>query len=329
MRRLKPESVKSFLLLLPSLIAVAIFVYVFIGTTFYVSISNWRTLKADLSVRQPPYQTYVDMFSMPRFQADLRNTVVFTVLFITMAILLGLFLAILLDHKVFGRAVFRNVILFPYSLSFVVTGVVWRWLFNPETGVNLFLDIFGINPLLEQLGFAPLQPGWITNPDVLLGVNNALAYVWPAVGELQIELGIPAAMIPVALAATWQLSGFVMAMYLGGMSTISHEIREAARIDGATEAQVYWHVIIPILKPITVGTVVILLHVSLKIFDLVWTMTGVGPGFATDVPAIFVFEQMFRANRFNLASAAAIIMLLLVAAVIIPYLTHTLREETQ
>ncbi len=328
-RRLISEPVQSFLILLPSLVAIAIFVYYFIGSTFYVSITNWRTLKPDMTIRDPLHQTYVDLFTSPRWQSDLRNTVVFTVFFLLFSILLGLFLAIILDHKIAGKTFFRNVILFPYALSFVVTGVVWRWLFNPETGINLFFEIFGINPLLVQLGLEPLQPGWATNPDVLLAVNGALAYIWPAAGDLQVKLGVPAAMIPVAIAATWQLSGFVMAMYLGGMVTISNEIREAARIDGATEAQLYRHIIIPMLKPITISTVVILLHVSFKIFDLVWTMAGVGPGFATDVPAIFVFEQMFRANRFNLASAAAIVMLILVALVIIPYLAYTLRKEEQ
>jgi glucose/mannose transport system permease protein len=282
-----------------------------------------------MSLREPLYQTYVDLFASPRWQADLRNTVVFTVFFLLFSVTLGLSLAIILDHKIAGKPFFRNVILFPYALSFVVTGVVWRWLFNPETGINLFFEIFRINALLAQFGLDPIQPGWATNPDVLLPLNNLLGYVWPAAGEMQIKMGIPAAMVPVAIAATWQLSGFVMAMYLGGMVTISNEIREAARIDGASELQLYRHIVIPMLRPITISVVVILLHVSLKIFDLVWTMAGVGPGFATDVPAIFVFEQMFRANRFNLASAASIIMLILVALVIVPYLASTLRKEEQ
>jgi glucose/mannose transport system permease protein len=328
-RGIKSETIQTILLLLPSMIAVAIFVYFFIGSTLYVSFTNWRTLKPDMSLREPIYQTYIDLFNMPRWQADLRNTVVFTVFFLLFSIVLGLTLAIILDHKISGKPFFRNVILFPYALSFVVTGVVWRWLFNPETGINLFFEIFKINALLTQFGLEPLQPGWATNPDVLLPLNNVLGYVWPAAGEMQIKFGVPAAMIPVAIAATWQLSGFVMAMYLGGMVTISNEVREAARIDGASETQLYWHIIIPMLKPITISVVVILLHVSLKIFDLVWTMAGVGPGFATDVPAIFVFEQMFRANRFNLASAAAIVMLILIALVIIPYLASTLRKEEQ
>jgi glucose/mannose transport system permease protein len=326
-RRLMKEEHQSLLLLLPSLIAIAIFVYFFIGNTFFVSISNWRTLKTDLSIRQPLFKTYAEMFSMPRFQADLRNTLVFTVLFMALAILVGLLLAILLDHEVFGRIIFRNVFLFPYALSFVVTGVTWRWIFNPETGVNLFFNIFGINSALSALGLEPLKPGWITDPNILFKVNDALASAWPAAGNLQVKLGVPAAIIPVALAATWQLSGFVMAMYLGGMATISNEVREAARIDGASEWQIYRRVIIPILRPVTVSVAVILLHVSLKIFDLVFTMSGVGPGFATDVPAIFVFETMFKATRYNMASAASVVMLVLVAMVIVPYLARTLHED--
>jgi glucose/mannose transport system permease protein len=322
------ERTQSFLLLLPSFIVIAIFVYFFISTTLYISLSNWRTLKRDLTLREPMHQTYVDMFTMPRFQADLRNTVVFTILFMTLAIVLGLSLAILLDRKILAGTVFRNVFLFPYALSFVVTGVAWRWIFNPETGINLFFDILGVNTLLTQMGMEPLKPGWITNPEVVLQVNDALARVWPAAANLQVKLGIPLALIPVAIAATWQLSGFVMAMYLGGMATISNDIREAARIDGASEWQIYRRVIIPILKPVTVSVAVILLHVSLKIFDLIFTMSGVGPGFATDVPAIFVFEMMFKATRYNLGSAASIVMLVLVGLVIVPYLASNLREET-
>ena len=322
-----PERVQSFLYLLPSLIVTAIFVYGFIAFTFYVSISNWGKVKVDLTPREPLLQTYSSMFAMSRFQADLRNTIVFTVLFMALAILVGLLLAILLDRQIAGRLIFRNVYLFPYALSFVVTGVVWRWIFNPETGLNLIFDISGLNPALTQLGIEPLRPGWITDPAILFQVNEALSAVWPAASQLQVALGIPTAIIPVVIAATWQLSGFVMAMYIGGMATISHEVREAARIDGAAEWQVYRYVIIPMLKPVTISVAVILFNMALKIFDLVFTMSGVGPGFATDMPSIFVFEMMFRANRYNVGSAASIVMLILGALVIIPYLKQTLQEQ--
>ena len=322
-----PERTQSFLLLLPSILALIIFVYVFISLTFWVSLSNWRTLKMDMTLREPLFATYGELFGMVRWQADLRNTLVFTVFFIAFALTLGLTLAILLDRNLRGNHIFRNLFLFPYALSFVVTGVAWRWIFNPETGFNIFFEMFGINALLQQMGMPPLRPGWITDPNVVLQLNQLLAYAWPPALGWQVKWGIPMAMIPIAIAATWQLSGFVMALYVGGMATISDEVREAARIDGASEFQVYRKVIIPMLRPVTISVFVILLHVSLKIFDLVYTMSGVGPGFATDVPSIFVFEMMFKATRYNLGSAAAIVMLVLVALVIVPYLASSLRQE--
>ncbi len=321
------ERWQSFLMLLPSFIAIGVFVYAFISVTFYISLSNWRTLQRDMSLKQPVLGNYQDLFTMPRFQADIRNTLIFTVLFMLFSLGIGLGLAILLDRKLIGGTVLRNVFLFPYALSFVVSGVAWRWIFNPEAGVNVLFNVLGINGLLVKLGAGPLQPGWATDPSVVLKLNSALAAIWPAAGKLQVQLGIPVAIIPVAIAATWQLSGFVMAMYIGGMATISEEIREAARIDGATEWQVYRRVIIPMLAPVTISLTVLLLHTSLKIFDLVYTMTGPGPGFATDVPAIFVFETMFKATRYNLASAGAIFMLLVVGCVVIPYLASSLRQE--
>jgi hypothetical protein len=200
---MRPERLQSFFILLPSLIALFIFVYVFIGTTVYISLSSWRTLKMDLSVRQPLFQTYLDMFSMPRFHADIRNTIVFTIIFVIAGTFVGLLLAILLDHKVLGKFVFRNIFLFPYALSFVVTGVAWRWIFNPETGINLFFDISGINTLLVNLGQAPLKPGWITDPTVLFPINTLLATIIPGAATLQTKFGIPAALIPVAIAAAF------------------------------------------------------------------------------------------------------------------------------
>jgi len=118
-----------------------------------------------------------------------------------------------------------------------------------------------------------------------------------------------------------------MSMYIAGLATVPNDLREAARIDGATEFQVYTKVVMPLLRPVTVSTAIILGHVSLKIFDLIFAMTGTGPGFATDVPGIFVFDQTFKATRYNLGAAASIVMLLLVALVIVPYLWRNLRRN--
>ena len=133
--------------------------------------------------------------------------------------------------------------------------------------------------------------------------------------------------VEVFIFAAWQLIGFSMAMYIAGMATISAELREAARIDGANEFQIYTSVIMPLLRPVTVSTAIILGHVSLKIFDLIFAMTGSGPGFATDVPGIFVFDQTFKATKYNLGAAASVVMLFLVSLVIVPYLWSNLRKK--
>lgn len=317
-RRGIPETWLSPLILSPSLIAVFVFVYGFIGMTIWVSISNWRSPERDLSLIEPLWSTYQRLFQTTRFQIDIRNTIVFTIFFLVFSVGVGLLLAIVLDQALPARALIRNIFLFPYALSFVVTGVAWRWIFNPDAGINLLFDYLGINWLLGQFGAGPIRQSWLTNPDV---VGNI-----PVPEAIKAEIGLPIALFPIIIAAVWQLSGFAMAMYLAGLGTISNDIREAASLDGASTWQTYRHIIIPLLKPITISTMVILGHISLKIFDLIFAMSGKGPGFATDVPGIFVYEQTFSATRYNLGAAASIVMLVLVSLVMIPYLTRSMKD---
>jgi glucose/mannose transport system permease protein len=273
-------------------VAVGVFVYGFIGWTAYVSLSGWNTFIPDLSF--VGLRNYAELFQTFRFQADLRNTVVFTLSFLAACLLLGFLLAVLLDQRVRGEALFRNVFLFPMSISFIVTGVVWQWLLNPSTGINL---------LLEHVGLGALRSPWYTEPRI--------------------------AIFSVVLAATWQLSGFTMAMYLAGLRGIPEELLEAARVDGASEWALYRYVVVPLLAPVTLSAVIVLGHISLKIFDLVFAMTGSGPAFSTDVPGVFMFETTFRGNRFAEGAAIAIVMLLLVAVLIVPYLWSTTRQEAR
>jgi glucose/mannose transport system permease protein len=311
-------------LVTPSAVAVMVFIYGFIFFTLWTSISRWNSPVMNLSLRDPAWLTYAQMFGTARWQCDLRNLVVFTILFLAVAVGVGLLLALLLDRRLIACDFFRNIFLFPYALSFIVTGVAWRWIFNPEAGVNLLFNALGINHLLASVGAPPLKPGWITDPSVLCPLNDILGKAFPMVNDLAVQIGIPVALIPVVIAASWQLSGFAMAMYIAGLAVVPHELREAARIDGASEWQVYTRVVIPQLKPVTLSLIIILGHISLKIFDLVFAMTGAGPGFATDVPGVFVFEQTFKAIRYNTGAAASIVMLVLVAIVIVPYLLRTL-----
>ncbi|MGI8486579.1 MAG: carbohydrate ABC transporter permease [Thermomicrobiales bacterium] len=312
-----PERWLSPLMLSPSLIVIFIFVYGFIGMTIWVSFSNWKTPKRDLSIIEPLFATYQRLFQMTRFQIDIRHTLVFTILFLLGSVGVGLLLAIVLDQAIPARGVIRNIFLFPYALSFVVTGVAWRWIFSPGAGINLLIDNLGINWLLNQVGLGPLRVDWLISPRSLGDI--------PMPDAIKAQIGIPVAMIPVIIAAVWQLSGFAMAMYLAGLGTISNDIREAASLDGASLWRTYRDIIIPLLKPITISTLIILGHISLKIFDLVFAMSGKGPGFATDVPGIFVYEQTFSANRYNLGAAASIVMLIMISMVMIPYLARSMK----
>jgi len=298
MRRLNWERVVSILLIAPAVVAIAIFVYGFIGWTAYASLAKWDKLLPDLTL--VGLSNYQKLFAHPRFQIDLRNTVVFTVLFLIACLAIGFLLALLLDQRIRGEGIFRSIYLFPMSISFIVTGVVWRWLLNPgsaqlgSTGVNLLFDMVG-------LGF--LKTGWYTDP----------------------KIGIMA----VAIAATWQMSGYTMAMYLAGLRAIPDELREAARVDGASEFQIVRHIIVPLLQPVTLSAVIVLGHISLKIYDLIVSMTGPGIGFATDVPAYFMWDTTFRGNHFSRGAAIAIVLLIMIAVLIVPYLVYSTRTEAE
>lgn len=295
----------SILFILPSIIAIAVFVYGFISWTGFVSFTNWNTLTPDFSFAG--LQNYLFLFGDYRFQSGMRNTLFFTIFFIFGVLFTGFMLATFIDSNIKHEWFFRNVFLFPMALSFVVTGVVWQWLLNPSTGVNI---LFGM------LGFENV-PGWYTSTNI--------AFSFP-LGA--IEFGIPVAMLAVVIAAVWQMTGFSLAMYLAGLRAIPEEVKEAARMDGAGEFQIYRKVIFPMLLPITISVVIIMGHMSLKIFDLIYAMTGSGANFVTDVPGVYMFETTFRANFFANGAAIAMIMLALVAVIMVPYLINARKGES-
>ncbi len=299
----------AFLMLLPSILLITIFVYGFIAWTAAVSFSQWDGVEPDYS--WAGLKNFRQLFtaeggvSARRFTIDLWNTLFFTLLFLIICVAVGLFLAILLDQKVKGEGIFRTIYLFPMALSFVVTGVVWQWIFAPGTASRPR----GVNALLEIVGLESLRWKWYTDTTS-----------W---GPFHVAL------IPVIIAAAWQLTGYTMAMYLAGLRGIPEELREAARVDGATEIGIYRHVVLPLLQPITLSALIVLGHISLKIFDLVFTMTGKGSGFVTDVPGIFMFETTFQGNHYAQGASISIVMLLMVALVIVPYLIFSLRQEVE
>jgi glucose/mannose transport system permease protein len=309
--------------LAPSFILVFIFVYVFIAYTIRISLSkSWMPGLQNFDLPTPWYGTYHDLFTNFRFQADLRNTVVFTVLFLILAVVAGLFLAIAVSNMAKSKVFFRNLFLMPYAVSFIVTGVIWRWIFNPVSGVNLLLKYSGISSLYEKVFGSPLKPQWMTSPEVFGNMNSLLSNVIPGGDSLQAQMGVPIALLPVIFAAAWQLCGFAMAMFLAGLASIPHELREAAAIDRASGFRYYWSIAIPSLIPMAVTATVILTSTSLKIFDLIYAMSGSGIGFSTDMPGIYVYESMYKALRYPLGAAASVVMLVLVSAVVLPYLVR-------
>ena len=334
------ERVVSILLLLPSVLALAIFVYGFIGSTVFVSFTRWEGAAPDLTL--VGLRNYSRLLGIPaelygagtdavRFHIDLRNEVGFTFLFLTSCIVIGFGLASLLDRHIRAEGLFRSVFLFPNAIAFIVTGVAWRWILTPG---DVATGPVGVNLLLDKVGLGFLKSQWFTDATVLhISADSQLGHLLSQIGlgfMANTDFGYALAITSLVIAATWQFSGYTMALYLAGLRSIPDELREAARIDGASEWQVQRYVVLPLLTPVTLTVVIILGHISLKIYDLVVAMTGgVSAGFATDVPALNMWKTTFDATLFGQGAAIGIILLLLVSLLIIPYLNSQMRAETQ
>lgn len=285
----------SIVLITPSIFAVLIFIYGFIGWSVRVSLSKWKGLNPDYTWNG--LSNYINLFSDPRFAVDIRNTLIFTGVFVAGSILLGFILAVMLDQGLKGEGFFRSLFLFPMAISYIVTGVVWRWLMNPATGSRTS----GFNLLFSYLHLDFLQNSWHTTPK------------W--------------GMAAIALAAIWQMSGYTMALYLAGLRAIPVELREAAQIDGANELQIYRHIMLPLLAPVTLSALIILGHMSLKVFDLIVAVAG--KQLPLDVPAIYMWQTTFDGLFYGRGAAISILLLVSVAVLIIPYIWYTLHTETE
>jgi len=286
------------LLIAPSLILVGVFVYGLIAVNAKTSGTDMHTA-AQTTGRAPVHgvglKNYLDLLGSDAFQHSLRNLVIYTVVFLVGTMLFGFLWAWLLDRPVRFEGVFRSIYLFPMAISFVASGVVWRWLLNSNQGESAS----GLNRLFQMIGLPFLQNSWWNN----------------------VNYGIAAIAIP----AIWQMSGYVMALFLAGFRGIPEELREAARIDGASEWKLYRHVIFPQLSPVALSAVIIVGHMSLKAFDLIMSISKPA-NYQTKVPAIDMY--VFKSS-FNYANAAAVgvILLVIVAILIVPYLVHTTRTE--
>jgi glucose/mannose transport system permease protein len=285
----------AFLMVVPSIVAVAVFVYGFIGWTTRVSFSAWQGMTPDYTF--VGLKNYINLFvDNLRFQIDVKNTLIFTSIFVLGSLLLGLITALLLDQGLRGEGFFRSLYIFPMAISYIVTGVVWRWLMNPAQGSR----ISGLNLLFSTLNLDFLVNKWTSTP------GWGIAFL--------------------ALPAIWQLSGYTMAMYLAGLRAIPDELREAARVDGASEFEIFRHIIMPLLRPVTFSAMIILGHMSLKTFDLV--IATVGKQLVLDMPSINMWQTTFDGLQYGSGAAISILLLVSTAALIIPYLIFSLRKES-
>nr|WP_319513272.1 sugar ABC transporter permease [uncultured Cohaesibacter sp.] len=231
------------------------------------------------------FYQYERLFRTPRWLQSVDNMVLFGVLFLVGCLLLGFLMAVALDQKIRGEGVIRTVYLYPYSLSFIVTGVVWQWMMNPTLGVQ---------KAINEMGWTSFRFDWVVDPDK--------------------------AIYAVVLAAVWQSAGLVMALMLAGLRGVDPDLWKAIKVDGIPTWRAYISIILPILRPVTVTSVILLGVGVVKSYDLVVALTNGGPGTATDVPAKFIMDFLFLRANVGLASAAATVMLVAVAIAIIPWI---------
>jgi len=276
------------LLLSPTFVVMVVFIYGFIFWTIYISMTDSKLMP---NYRFVGLEQYLILFKEPRWWVAIKNLFIFSFLFVLLCVVSGLILAILLDQKIKGENVLLTIYLSPMAVSLIVTGVAWKWILNPELGVERFM---------QQLGFINFKFRWLVDPNM--------------------------AIYTVVIAAVWQATGYAMALFLAGLRAIDNSLIEAAKVDGANMFQIYTRVIIPCLKPAFLSCVVILTHIAIKTFDLVMALTKGGPGYATDVPATFMYAFAFNRGRLALGAASAVIMFIVVISIIVPYL-YIARER--
>jgi glucose/mannose transport system permease protein len=271
----------------PSFLAILIFVYGFIGWTAWVSFTKSRLLPKYDIVGTIQYDRLVQS---PRWDTAMNNLYIFGCLFIIISMLLGLMLAIFLDQKIRIEGVIRTIYLYPMALSMIVTGTAWKWILNPG---------LGIEATFRGWGYKEFTFDWLVNPDM--------------------------AIYTVVIAGVWQSSGFVMALFLAGLRSVDEEIIKAAQVDGIPTWRIYSAIIIPSMTPIFLSAFIVLSHLAIKSFDLVIALTGGGPGYATDLPATYMYTMAFSRGDIGQAASSAMIMMAVVFAIVVPYLYSELR----
>lgn len=285
------NSIMPQLAITPAFLAALILMIGSVLWTVYLSFTN--------ATLMPSYElagliSYEKLWANPRWILAYTNLIIFSVLYISLTLACGLGLAVLMDQNIRGEAFFRSVLLYPMAISLVVTGTVWRWLFNPGTGVQAFV---------RHLGWESFNFDWIVNP-------NRAIYV-------------------VVFTAIWQGSGFIMVLLLAGLRSVDNNVVKAAQIDGASMGMIYRRIIFPMITPIFLSCLIILLQHAVKTYELVSALTSGGPGTATTVPAMFVFDVFYARGQIGQGAAGAVMMLCALLIFFIPFnIYQRLRRRT-
>lgn len=261
-------------------IALVIFVGCTLWTVFYSFTKSGMLPRLDFV----GFAQYERLWSTPKWFVSIENLAVYGFLSMILTLVLGFVMAAMLDRKVRGEDVFRTIFLYPFALSFIVTGLAWQWILNPEHGIQGVVRGWG----WESFTFDPLY-----NPDVVI--------------------------YGLLIAGIWQGTGLVMCILLAGLRGIDEEIWKAARVDGIPTWKTYTHVIIPMMRPVFVTTLVLIASGIIKLYDLVVAQTGGGPGGASEVPAKYVYDSMFGGQNLGQGFAASTMMLLSVVIILIPW----------
>src|SRR5476651_591772 len=268
------------LVLSPTIIASLVFVYGFIFLTAYLSLTDSHMMP---DFEYSGFGQYTELFGIDRWWVAATNLGIFGGLFILICLVIGLTMAILLDQKIRNEGALRAIYLYPMALSFIVTGAAWKWILNPG---------LGLEKIFHDWGWTSFSFDWLGNPDK--------------------------AIFCVVIAAVWQSTGFVMALFLAGLRGVDAEIFKAAQMDGASLPRIYRKIVIPSMRPVFFSVLLILCHITIKTFDLVVALTAGGPGTSSSLPAMFMYTFSFNRGQLGLGAASSMMMLATVVAVLVP-----------
>jgi glucose/mannose transport system permease protein len=257
---------------------------IFLGGSLWTILYSFTNSKLLPRLSFVGFDQYERLWSTSRWIISIQNLAIYGILSLIFSLVIGFVLAALMDQKIRFENTFRTIFLYPFALSFIVTGLVWQWILNPE---------FGVQGIVRSLGFETFTFDPLYNPDIVI--------------------------YGILIAGLWQGTGLVMCLMLAGLRGIDEDIWKAARVDGIPMWRTYLFIVIPMMRPVFITTLVIIASGIVKVYDLVVAQTSGGPGNASEVPAKYVYDYMFQAQNLGQGFAASTMMLLTVAIIIIPW----------